>query len=71
MSSKFRVRCSLVAALYSVKINAVMYGIGIGYLPWTRRSSVGRGAGLVIERLQNLGSTSDAVARLCVPGKDT
>jgi len=33
--------------------------------------SVGRGAGLVIERLQNLGSTPDAVAHRCVLGKDT
>jgi len=28
-------------------------------------------AGLVIERLRNFGSTSDAVARRCVLGKDT
>jgi len=33
--------------------------------------SVGRGIGLVIERLQNLGLTPDAVARHCVLGKDT
>jgi len=32
--------------------------------------SVGRGAGLVIERLRNLDSTPDAVARRCVLGKD-
>jgi len=38
---------------------------------WRRRSSVGRCAGLVIERLQNLGLTPDAVARRCVLGKDT
>jgi len=31
------------------------------------RRSVGRGTGLVIERLRNLGSTSDAVARRCLP----
>jgi len=31
--------------------------------------SVGRGAGLVIERLQNFGSIPDAVARRCVLGK--
>jgi len=28
-------------------------------------------AGLVIGRLQNLGSASDAVARRCIFGKDT
>jgi len=38
---------------------------------WRWGGSVSRGAGLVIERLQNLGSTSDAVARRCVLGKDT
>jgi len=32
---------------------------------------VGRGAGLVIERLRNFGSTPDAVARRCVFEKDT
>jgi len=32
---------------------------------------LGRGAGLVIERLRNLSSTSDAVAHRCVFGKDT
>jgi len=36
-----------------------------------RRGSDGRGAGLVIEKLRNLGSTPDAVARRCVLGKDT
>jgi len=36
-----------------------------------RCCSVGRGAGLIIERLRNLGSTSDAVARRYVLGKDT
>jgi len=33
--------------------------------------SVGRGIGLVIKRLRNLGSTPDAVARRCVLVKDT
>jgi len=32
---------------------------------------VGRGAGLVIERLQNFDSTPDAVAHRFVLGKDT
>jgi len=36
-----------------------------------QRGSVGIGAGLVIVRLRNLGSTPDAVARRCVFGKDT
>jgi len=39
---------------------------------WRQRGLViGRGAGLVIERLRNLGSTPDAVSRRCVLGKDT
>jgi len=33
--------------------------------------SVERRASTVIERLRNLGSTPDAVARRCVLGKDT
>jgi len=36
-----------------------------------RRGSVGRGAGLVIERLRNLTSTPHAAASRCVLGKDT
>jgi len=32
---------------------------------------VGRGAGLVIGKIRNLGSTPDAVTRYCVLGKDT
>jgi len=36
-----------------------------------RRGSVGRGAGLVIERLRNLDFTPDEVARRYVLGKDT
>jgi len=35
------------------------------------RNSVGRGTGLVIERLQNLDSTHNAAAHRCVFGKDT
>jgi len=34
------------------------------------RGSVGRGAGIVIERLQKPGSTSDVIVRCCVLGKD-
>jgi len=33
--------------------------------------ALGRGAGLVIERLRNLGSSPDAVARRCVLWRDT
>jgi len=33
--------------------------------------SVGRGAGLVIKRVQKLVSTPDEVAHCCVLGKDT
>jgi len=39
--------------------------------PWQRRDSVGRAPRLVIETLQNLRLTSDAVARRCALGKET